>query len=140
MFFLFLKKMFFIFVVAILILPFSVLADTDADADKSIDTVGNLKNTGDVIGFINASNDEGQITFILADIIYYLLGFIGIAFFCLTFYGGYIWLSAFGNDEKVSEAKNIIIPAVVGMLVIFSSYVVVSFVVDNFIKTATTYQ
>lgn len=61
----------------------------------------------------------------------YGLSFIGVLFFLLMLYGGYLWMTARGSSEKVEKGKEVIISAVLGMAVIFLSYVVTSFVVTQ---------
>lgn len=48
------------------------------------------------------------------------LSFIGIIFITYTLYGGYLWMTAGGNEEKVTKAKAIIRNGIVGMIIIFS--------------------
>lgn len=54
-------------------------------------------------------------------IINILLGLLGVIVTVLLFYGGFVWMSANGNDEKISEAKKLIIGAIIGLFIIFLS-------------------
>ena len=56
------------------------------------------------------------------------MGSIALAMFL---YGGYMWMTARGSGEKVEKAKDIIISAVLGIAVIFLSYVVTNFVMTQ---------
>lgn len=60
-----------------------------------------------------------------------VLGLMALAFFLLTMYGGIIWLTARGNDEKVSSAKAIIEAAVIGLVIVSASYAIATFVVGR---------
>ncbi len=51
---------------------------------------------------------------------------LGFAFFV---YGGLTMVLSFGNSEKVGQGKQILVAATVGMIIAFSAYVLVSFVV-----------
>ena len=73
---------------------------------------------------------------IVAAIIGTVLSFVGVIFFCLILYGGFIWMISGGNEEKVYKAKNVIKDAVIGLFVILAAYSLTRFVV-NAIVSAT---
>lgn len=52
------------------------------------------------------------------------LVFIGVTFLGLMLYAGYIWMMARGNEQEVAKAKNIIIYAVIGLVVILAAYAI----------------
>ena len=56
-----------------------------------------------------------------------ILGALSLAVFI---YGGFIWMLSWGNPEKITKGKNIITWALLGLLVIFSSYAVVNYMLD----------
>ncbi|MFC1612560.1 hypothetical protein ACFL29_01785 [Patescibacteria group bacterium] len=72
---------------------------------------------------------SGDLSTMIGKIIGGFLGLIGVFFFVLLIYGGYTWMSSFGNKEKVDRAKNIIVAAVIGMVIILAAYVITDFVV-----------
>ncbi len=55
------------------------------------------------------------------------LGFLGIIFLGLIIYGGFLWMTAGGNEENVGKAKKTIYYAVIGMLIIFAAYSITYF-------------
>lgn len=69
-----------------------------------------------------------SITNIIADLIQVVLGLVGILFFLLTLWGGYLWMTAQGNDQKVADAKKIIVRAVIGMVVVLTAYSITYFI------------
>ena len=58
------------------------------------------------------------------------LGFLGVAGVIVTIYGGAIWLSAAGDDEKVGKAKKTIIAGVIGLIIIGIAWTIVSYVLN----------
>ncbi len=72
----------------------------------------------------------------IMNIINVLLGFLGIIAIIIILYGGFVWLTSAGNEEKVGQAKKIISAGVVGLVIIFISYAIVTFVIESLI-TAT---
>jgi len=65
-----------------------------------------------------------------------LLGFLGILAIIIILYGGFVWLTSAGNEEKVGQAKKIITAGIIGLVIIFISYAVATFVITQLI-TAT---
>ncbi len=57
-----------------------------------------------------------------------LLALLGIIFFVLTTYAGLRWMTSRGNEEIALEAKNTLESAVIGLVVVVSSYGITSFV------------
>ena len=45
-------------------------------------------------------------------------------------YGGVMMLISAGNSEQVSKAKGIIMAAIIGLVIVFVSYIIVSFVIS----------
>ncbi|MFA5128264.1 MAG: hypothetical protein WC457_04715 [Patescibacteria group bacterium] len=67
---------------------------------------------------------SGRVEIIISTV----LGFVALGFFALTLYGGIIWLTARGKEEKVTQAKEILEAAVIGLVVISASYAIAKFV------------
>ena len=44
-------------------------------------------------------------------------------------YGGFIFLISGGSKEKIGEAKKIITAAIIGLIIVFASYMIIRFVV-----------
>lgn len=65
-----------------------------------------------------------------------LLGFLGVIAVVIILMGGFKWMTAGGNDEKVAEAKKLIIAGIIGLAIILSAYAIASFVISSII-TAT---
>ena len=65
-----------------------------------------------------------------------LLGFLGIIAIIIILYGGFVWMTAGGNEENVSKAKKIISSGIIGLVIIFISYAIATFVITQLI-TAT---
>ncbi len=60
-----------------------------------------------------------------------LLGFLGIVAILLMLYGGFLWFTSAGNEEKVSQAKKVISAAIIGLVIIFISYAIAQFVINQ---------
>jgi len=56
------------------------------------------------------------------------LAFIGIIFFILMIYGGFTWMMARGNEQEVEKAKDLIIAAVIGLIIVLAAYAITVYV------------
>ena len=68
----------------------------------------------------------------LADIVVVVingvLGLLGIIFLSLTFYAGFLWMTAQGNEDNVTKAKNILTTSIIGIIIIVAAYAITNFV------------
>lgn len=69
-----------------------------------------------------------DIRLIIANIIRVALGLIGIVLVVIIIYGGYLWMTAGGNEEQIAKAKKVLINAVIGLIIILSAYAIVWFI------------
>jgi len=67
---------------------------------------------------------------IAASVIQVVLGLIGAAFFILFVYGGFLWMTARGNDEQIKKAKKLITNAVIGLVIIILAYSISYFIIN----------
>ncbi len=72
---------------------------------------------------------ERSIEEMVGIIINIALGFIGIIMVILFIYGGFLWMTAAGDDKKVSKAKDILTAAVIGLIIVLAAYAIARFVV-----------
>ncbi len=57
-----------------------------------------------------------------------VFGFIGSLVLLFFIYGGFLFLTAAGSNERVTQGKRVIIGSVVGLLIVFFSYTIVGFI------------
>lgn len=68
---------------------------------------------------------------IAGEIINYLFGILGTIFLIIILIGGYRWMTAGGNEEKVEAAKKIISAGIWGMIIIFLAYAITYAVLEG---------
>ena len=110
------KKIIFIF--ALFLLVFTVSPASAADTlgqsllNQSVGDIGlesNLENSlGNIIGTVLAT--------------------VGTVFLVLTVAAGIMWMTAAGNEEKISKAKKILVGAVIGLIIAMTAYTITYFV------------
>lgn len=58
-----------------------------------------------------------------------LTGVVGSLALAMFLYGGFLWLTAGGNPDRIKKGKEIFIWSVLGLALIFGSYIAVNFVI-----------
>ncbi len=84
---------------------------------------------------IGLASSDVRVT--VARIIRVAMGLLGIIAVVIILIGGFTWMTAGGNDEKVGEAKKWIFSGVIGLAIVLSAYAIATFVINQLI-TATT--
>ncbi|MFA6130818.1 MAG: hypothetical protein WC730_00955 [Patescibacteria group bacterium] len=82
-----------------------------------------------------ACRDTGECTLddllqVVVNISVFLLGISGTAVLCVFIYGGFLWITAQGKPEAIKTGQKAIVGAVIGIVIIFSSYAIIAFVVS----------
>jgi hypothetical protein len=65
-----------------------------------------------------------------AQVVTYLMTFLGIIAVIIILIGGFRWMTAAGNEDRVASAKKTIIAGAIGLVVILAAYAIVTFVID----------
>ena len=66
-----------------------------------------------------------------------VIRFLGIVAVIIVLYGGFKWMTASGNDEKVAEAKRILIAGLIGLAIVLTALAITQFAFSQ-ILTATS--
>ncbi len=90
-------------------------------ADTGLETTGN-----EVFGPL-AYTSIGA--FVGARIINPLFALTGVAFLLLMIYGGFLWMTAGGEEGQVEKAQGIFRNAVIGLVIILAAYAITRFVI-----------
>lgn len=73
----------------------------------------------------------------IASIIRVAMGLLGIVAVVIILIGGFTWMTAGGNEEKVGEAKKWIFSGIIGLAIILSAYALASFVINQLVNATT---
>ncbi len=80
-----------------------------------------------------------DVTIVAGNIINISLLLLGSVFLALMVYGGYVWLTAQGKSDRVEKAKDTIISASIGIVIVLAAYSVTFFIISQATK-ATSYE
>ncbi len=72
----------------------------------------------------------------IMQVINILMGFLGIVAIIIILAGGFKWMTAMGSEDKIGEARKLIVAGIVGLGIILSSYAIAYFVLTS-LMTAT---
>ncbi len=102
-------------------------------------------NSVDCLSATNLGNGTGAVTAgqalpqLVGRIVRIVLGLLGLIFLILMVYAGFKWMTARGEEGPVTEAKDTIRSAVIGLLIVFLAYALTGFIIDAIIRaTAST--
>jgi uncharacterized membrane protein len=109
----------------------SLLIPTLASAQNDILGLNVINNAN--IG-LQASDPRA----VAARIINVALGFLGIIAVVIVLYGGFMWMTAAGNEERISKAKQILTAGVIGLVIIVMAWAIASYVVKTLMNVTNT--
>ena len=128
------KKIVILFsLIVLLILPILSFAASPA--------YDNLQKVGEGKGMSTANApyvgaDQYKLSQIIGIVIQAFLGLLGVLFLVYLLYAGYHWMTAQGDEEKVTKAKDTIQRAVIGLIVTIGAYAITYFVIQKLVIDA----
>lgn len=112
----------------VLVVVFAFYAPAALAALDSAD----LATLGEQSGLSTATS----LPIIVARIIRVILGVIGILFTVLVIYAGYLFLTARGEAAPIEKAQKILKNAVIGLVIIISSFAITTFILGKLLEAA----
>lgn len=116
--------------IAILVLPYFVFVQTSEAEEGMLDRLNTVAQTG---GYVTGGGEGSGLPYVVGLIIQVVLGLLGAIFVILMVYAGYTWMTAAGNEPKIDKAKNMIQTAIIGLIIVLSSWAIWTFIFNNFI-------
>ena len=107
-------------------LPLGVSAQ-QADVQGGLDVVGETTGLG---------SEDPRI--IAARLIRTSITFLGVIAVVIVLYAGFVWMTAAGDEEKVTKAKKILISGGIGLMIILMSWSITTFVISSLLKATGT--
>jgi hypothetical protein len=117
------KTVFAIFLFFLFFSPSFAGATTVSDAQANLDVAAKAAYGGEAY--------SKDITVTIGIIVGTALSFVGVLFFLLIVYAGIIWMTARGNDQDVTKAKDLMQSAIIGLIIVLSAYAITTFITSN---------
>ncbi len=116
------------------ILLLSQLIPSSALAYKTLDAGNNFLNKAvEPTGLSTADLQTSTGQFIQAALL-----LVGTVFLGLMIYGGFTWMTAKGAEDKITKAKETVVAAAIGIVIILAAYAATNFVTENLIQGANS--
>jgi hypothetical protein len=96
-------------------------------ASTQADIYNQMQNAGKK-AWVEVPNGQNSLAGIIQIVISAFLGLLGIIFLVLIIYSGFNWMTAGGDEEKVTKAKQTLTQAVIGLIIIIAAYSITYFV------------
>lgn len=106
----------------------NAIIDIEDQGDRSASAFGSASHR----------TTETTLTQFVANILNVFFGLLGTIFIILLVYGGYVWMTAAGNSEKVEKAQHTIRVAIIGLVIIASAYAITYFIFSRLPDSAET--
>lgn len=88
------------------------------------------KEVGDRAGYETSETQTLEQT--ISTLVNIVFSFLGIIFMILLILGGYNWMTAGGQENKVQEASKTIKQAIIGLIIVLGSYAISYFIIKAF--------
>lgn len=89
---------------------------------------GSTSATSSVVGLPNPLGTSDPAV-IIGRIIRTFTGFAGGIGLLMFVYGGFIWLTSFGNPERIKKGQDLLLWTTIGLAIMFSSYIVARYII-----------
>ncbi len=97
--------------------------------------------TAPILNTVNSASNQAwgpgsqtNIGIIVGNIIQVFLGLLGVIFMVLLTYGGFLWLTSRGEEDKIKSAQNLIVNAIIGTLIVIAAYSITYYVLKRLIE------
>jgi Zn-dependent protease with chaperone function len=91
----------------------------------------NLFGMNEVSTGLNNTLSTADPRVVVGRIINVVLGFLGVIAVGIILLGGFKWMTAGGNEDKVGEAKKLLGAGVIGLVIILSAWAIATFVINQ---------
>jgi hypothetical protein len=112
-------------IVAMVSLVFSMLFMPLMAVQAETDPMEQLEAVGSASGL-----PEQDLPELVARIIQWVIGIIGVVLVALFVYGGVVYATSIGNEERVETGKKVMLYAIIGVLIIAIAFAVSSYVIQ----------
>ena len=91
--------------------------------DQALEGLNTTAKTGYQVGQTTLDKNSYLPT-IIGRVIGAGLAFLGVVFFAIILYAGLGWILSMGNEEKINNAKDMMIAATLGLIVVLGAYAI----------------
>lgn len=110
------------------------LANTSAAPNLKDAFNSNLNSTAEKAAYKINKDDTDALADSINSMINIVLTLLGVIFIGLSVYGGFLYMTARGNEEQTKKGQSVIVQSLIGLIIVLSAYAISFFVFSFFIK------
>lgn len=110
------------------------LANTSAAPNLKDAFNSNLNSTAEKAAYKINTDDTDALADSINSMINIVLTLLGVIFIGLSVYGGFLYMTARGNEEQTKKGQSVIVQSLIGLIIVLSAYAISFFVFSFFIK------
>jgi hypothetical protein len=80
------------------------------------------------VAFNNTGIKKADLILTVGNLVNTALSFIGVVFLILIIYGGFLWMTAGGSDDKVKKAIDIFTNSALGLMIVVAAYLITRYI------------
>jgi hypothetical protein len=130
-----LKRIYWSIILAALISPVvasSVLAvECNGDTTSPLGPFHRVGCTSGLAGDVEGDTSIERLANVFGMIVSVILGFVGVVFMIMGLWAGYLWMTARGSSEKISQAQDMLRNAIIGVIIVLSIFAITRTVLSN---------
>lgn len=85
------------------------------------------------LGGLGTTNPED----VTVSIVNWILGILSLLAVIFILIGGFMWMTAAGNEEKIEKAKKILTAAIIGLIIILAAWGISLYAISTFTEATT---
>lgn len=79
----------------------------------------------------HAQYAQADLATVVGKVILAILTILGLIFLVLIVYAGFKWMLAQGEEQKITEARNLIFNSIIGLIIVFAAYAISYFIINE---------
>ena len=116
------------FIIPALFVSLTITSQALAASEGPESIMNNLRQAGNAAQFNTSKASVGDYVDLVGQIINTFFAIVGVILIGLLLHAGYLWMTARGNEEHVSKAKEEIRDAIIGLIILVGAYAITYFV------------
>lgn len=93
-----------------------------------------LENVGNA-AFGGTGTPATDLPTAIGNVINVILGFLGVVLLVIVIYGGFLYMTSGGSEDKAKKGVKWIINGIIGLVIILLAYAITDFVVGNLVNS-----
>lgn len=122
------KKILSLIIISLFLMPFLAIQPVGATEEDDVFGISFVEGDATTEGIALGNKDPRTMVAQIINVVLTLLGIIAVIIVLL---GGFKWMTAGGNEDKVSEAKKLLGAGVIGLVIILAAWGIASFVLEQ---------